>query len=66
MSDDVVKVEQVYKETCQSIRETDDISFKLIGLVPLFSGGSILTLLGTKLDRTIGSPVVLFWLYSLD
>ena len=59
MSDDVVTAEKVYAETCNSIRATDDISFKLIGFIPLLSGG-ILTFLGSnKIDQSIGSPVVL-------
>jgi hypothetical protein len=39
--------ESVYKEICQNIRETDDISFKLLNLVPLGSslGGGVLTVL---------------------
>jgi hypothetical protein len=30
----------IYKEVCASIRATDDISFKLLGLVPTFSGSA--------------------------
>jgi len=34
-----------YAEICASIRVTDDISFKLLGLVPLLSGSTILAVL---------------------
>ena len=36
MSD--INAESVYKEICQNIRVTDDISFKLLGTVPLAAG----------------------------
>ena len=39
-----LSIDRVYQETCSGIRTTDDISFKLLGLVPLLSGASILTL----------------------
>ncbi len=53
---DVVKAAQVYTEVCKDIRETDDISFKLIGLIPLLSGGSILTFVVGKV--VVGEGVV--------
>jgi hypothetical protein len=53
MSDDV-KPQQVYTETCTSIRYTDEISFKLIGFVPLLSGG-VLTFLGSQKPPSIES-----------
>jgi hypothetical protein len=59
MADDAVTAAKVYEQTCQSIRETDDISFKLIGLIPVLSGGSILTLFGFKIDRSVTNPVIL-------
>jgi len=34
----------VYGQTCSDMRATDDISFKLMGIVPLVSGATILTL----------------------
>ena len=34
----------MYQEVCKKIKETDDISFKLIGLVPLVSGAGMVTL----------------------
>jgi len=37
--------EKRYSEICTSIRTTDDISFKLLGLVPLLSGAAIVALL---------------------
>ena len=35
--------ERVYAETCSDIRATDEISFKLMGIVPLVSGATFLT-----------------------
>jgi len=43
MIDNVLSAEHVYSETCSSIRATDDISFKLMGIVPLLSGATLLT-----------------------
>ena len=47
----------IYKEICANIRTTDDISFKLLGIVPLGSGLSagVLTLLEKE------SLTTLFW-----
>src|SRR5262245_39375730 len=42
MADDVAHAERVYAETSASIRATDDISFKLMGIVPLLSGATLL------------------------
>jgi hypothetical protein len=39
-----VEAERIYAESWASIRATDDISFKLMGAVPLLSGASLLTL----------------------
>ena len=44
MSEDRLSAVCLYGETCSSIRATDDISFKLMGLVPLISGATLLTL----------------------
>ena len=38
-------MDKVYAEISASVRTTDDISFKLLGLVPLISGGGIFLLL---------------------
>ena len=35
--------EHVYAETCANIRATDEISFKLLGIVPLLSGATLVT-----------------------
>lgn len=43
MAETVVTTERVYAETCANIRATDDISFKLLGIVPLLSGATLLT-----------------------
>jgi hypothetical protein len=37
--------DKIYSELCSHIRATDDISFKLMGSVPLVSGAGLLTLL---------------------
>lgn len=42
MSD--LSADRLYAETCNSIRATDDISFKLMGFVPLVSGAALLSL----------------------
>ncbi len=59
MPENVVNAAQVYTEVCKSIRETDDISFKLIGLIPLFSGASILTFVGSEVSKSL-IPVIPF------
>jgi hypothetical protein len=41
-----VPAEKRYAEICSNIRATDEISFKLLGLVPLVSGTGIVVLLG--------------------
>ena len=38
-----LSADRVYAETCADIRATDDISFKLMGIVPLVSGATLLT-----------------------
>jgi YgiT-type zinc finger domain-containing protein len=43
MNEDPLSVERFYTETNNNIRATDDISFKLIGIVPLVSGATLLT-----------------------
>lgn len=37
-----------YQEICNDIRTTDDISFKILGLVPFVSGAALATILGTN------------------
>jgi hypothetical protein len=39
-----LSADTVYAETCSNIRATDDISFKLMGIVPVLSGATLLTL----------------------
>jgi hypothetical protein len=41
-------LERYYSELCSNIRATDDISFKLLGFVPLLSGAGIITVLSAK------------------
>ncbi len=38
----VTDIDKIYDQICQNIRFSDDISFKLLGLVPIFSGTGIL------------------------
>ena len=62
----LLTIEQRYKEMCSDIRFTDDISLKLLGLIPLVSGAGILTVLfaGSGRSRTdaavLGSFVGIF------
>ena len=51
--------EKRYEEICTSIRTTDEISFKLLGLVPLLSGAAIMTVSKNDVNQ------VLLWLVSL-
>jgi hypothetical protein len=48
----------MYTETCSSIRTTDDISFKLMGIVPLLSGAALLTFF-LKEQVPVGKPSVI-------
>jgi len=50
-----VTLEKIYTELRASIRETDNISFRLLGLVPLVSGA---TLIGVILKEDRVNPVV--------
>ena len=43
MSEGNLSVDRFYAETCTNIRATDEISFKLMGFVPLVSGATLLT-----------------------
>lgn len=36
--------DSTYREICNNVRVTDDISFKLLSLVPLVSGSAVLVL----------------------
>jgi hypothetical protein len=56
---DVGDATQVYEQVCENIRTTDDISFKLLGLVPLISGSGIVVLLSTNTSFS-RLPLVLF------
>jgi hypothetical protein len=48
-----------YAEICPNVRTTDEISFKLLGLVPLVSGGGIVLLLDAG-KRPAWSPATIF------
>jgi hypothetical protein len=66
---------QLYDEVCVNVRTTDDISFKLLGFVPLVSGSGIVVLLNTSTITTniglsvfvgIFGAVVTFGLYRWE
>jgi hypothetical protein len=42
MNEQALSAERIYAEMCNSIRTTDEISFKLMGLVLLVSGATLL------------------------
>jgi hypothetical protein len=50
---------QLYDEVCVNVRTTDDISFKLLGFVPLVSGSGIAVLLSTNTSLS-RLPLVIF------
>ncbi|HYR87953.1 MAG TPA: hypothetical protein VE422_27990 [Terriglobia bacterium] len=61
MSLDPLSEEALYKELYEHLRGTDDVSFKLLGIVPLISGTGIIALFWGK--DAVPTPVV--WLLSL-
>jgi hypothetical protein len=54
-----VTAERRYAEICSNIRATDEISFKLLGLVPLVSGTGIVVLLDRSREPA-WSPTAVF------
>ena len=52
-ADDARQIEVRYRELCASIRQTDEISFKLLGFVPLISGASIFTFILTRIKIAV-------------
>lgn len=52
-------VSQRYEQMCLDIRFTDDISLKLLGLIPLVSGAGILTVLFAGPDRSRSEAALL-------
>jgi DNA-directed RNA polymerase subunit F len=50
---------RLYDQLCENVRTTDDISFKLLGFVPLISGVGITVLLSTNTELS-SLPVVIF------
>jgi hypothetical protein len=53
----VIAPEKIYAEVRAGIRETDSISFKLLGLVPLVSGTALISLV--LQSRTLSSGLVI-------
>ena len=65
MSGDALLAEHVYRETCSNIRATDDISFKLMGVVPLLSGATFLTFfLKEEVSPKAGPAIVMLSLFA--
>ena len=62
---DSLSADSVYRETCFNIRATDDISFKLMGTVPLLSGAAILTVfLKGPIEKGSGPVVVALSMFA--
>jgi hypothetical protein len=53
-----LSVERYYSELCSNIRATDDISFKLLGFVPLISGAGIVAVLSAEEKLALPSAAV--------
>jgi hypothetical protein len=53
-----LSVERYYGELCSNIRATDDISFKLLGFVPLISGVGIIGVLSAREKLSLPSEAV--------
>jgi hypothetical protein len=53
-----LSVERYYGELCSNIRTTDDISFKLLGFVPLISGAGIIGVLSAREKLSLPSEAV--------
>jgi hypothetical protein len=51
----VLALERIYAEVRTGIRETDSISFKLLGLVPLVSGAALIGLILKPLQPASGA-----------
>jgi len=54
-----------YKEICANIRATDEISFKLLGLVPITSGAGIGLLVAVQKSEAFPIPATAICLLSL-
>jgi hypothetical protein len=60
-----LSVDRYYGELCSNIRATDDISFKLLGFVPLISGAGIIGVLSAKEKLSLPpAAVVLIALFA--
>jgi hypothetical protein len=53
-----LSVERYYGELCSNVRATDDISFKLLELVPLISGAGIIGVLSARAELSLPSEAV--------
>ena len=58
MNETPLSVDRLYAETCTNIRATDEISFKLMGFVPLVSGAALLTLFLKESISSEKAPLV--------
>ena len=59
-----LSVESLYEEACTGVRETDAISFRLLGLVPLVSGAAIVALMLGKEGTPPAALVALLGLFG--
>jgi hypothetical protein len=59
VGEEVVAADKVYDAIRSGIRDTDDISFKLLGLVPLVSGVGLLTVVLGDAEPNLSMIVVL-------
>lgn len=50
---------KVYEQICENIRTTDDVSFKLLGFVPLFSSSGVAILSIARFREVISCPAVI-------
>jgi hypothetical protein len=65
MNTDALSIDRIFQETCVSIRATDEISFKLMGFVPLVSGATFLVFFLKEQISSANAPVVFcFALYA--
>jgi len=60
LADNQLKSEQLYQQICDSYRAIDDFRTKLLGLLPLVSGGGMFLLLSDPLPKEFMGPIGTF------
>jgi hypothetical protein len=65
MSQDKVDKSTLYEQALKRIAETDNISFKLLGLVPLTSGVAVIGLMGKASEMPLLISAIVGWLGAL-